>query len=152
MYFKQIASNKKAYHNYFIEDKLEAGISLLGGEVKSLRSGKISIKEAFILIRQGEMFLVNAHIPEYKYSTYDRHEPLRTRKLLLKRQEINKMRVKIEQQGYTIVPLKIYFKGNFVKVEIGLAKGKHNYDKRATLKNKEQNREVARAIKFQGND
>ena len=147
MYYKQVTSNKKAYHNYFIEDKMEAGMELKGSEVKSLRAGQGSIQEAFITIREGEIFLVGAHIPEYKYATYDKIPPTRTRKLLMHKKEIIKLHQKLAQKGFTAVPLKIYFKGNHAKIEIGLAKGKHTYDKRASLKEKQQKREMSRVVK-----
>jgi len=147
MYYKQVTSNKKAYHNYFIEEKLEAGIELFGSEVKSLRSGHGTIQEAYISIKDTQIFLINAHIPKYKYATYDELTPTRERRLLLHKKEIIKLKQKLAQKGYTAVPLKIYFKGNFAKVEIGLAKGKHTYDKRASLKEKQQKREMSRVIK-----
>jgi len=147
MYYKLVTSNKKAYHNYFIEDKIEAGIELVGSEVKSLRSGQGSIQESFISIKEGQIFLMGAHIQEYKFATYDKVSPTRTRRLLLHKKEILKLKQKLALKGYTAVPLKIYFKGNFAKVEIGVAKGKHNYDKRASLKEKQQKREMSRVVK-----
>ncbi len=147
MYYKAVAKNRKAFHNYFIEETLEAGMVLVGSEVKSLRAGQVSIVEAHIIIRDNEVFLLNAHITEYKFATYDKQNPIRERKLLLHKREIKKLKVKITREGYTAIPLKIYFKGNHAKVEIGIAKGKHNYDKRATLKAKTQNREINRAMK-----
>ena len=147
MYYKLVTNNKKAFHNYFIEEKLEAGIELIGSEVKSLRSGQGSIQEAYISIKETQIFLINAHIPKYKYATYDELSPVRARRLLLHKREILKLKQKLAQKGYTAVPLKIYFKGTFAKVEIGLAKGKHTYDKRASLKEKQQKREMSRVIK-----
>ena len=147
MYYKLVAQNKKAYHNYFIEEKIEAGIILAGSEVKSLRSGQASIIEAYILIKENEVFLVGAHITEYKFATYDKQPPTRDRKLLLHKKEIQKLKIKLTRGGYTAVPLKIYFHGNHAKVEIGVGKGKHTYDKRATMKAKTQKREMSRAMK-----
>ena len=128
---KLIANNKKAYHDYFIEDTWETGISLHGTEVKSLRMGKCSIKESFVRIEKGEVFVYGMHISPYEKGNIFNRDPLRVRKLLLHRSEINKIVGKIAEKGYTLVPLKVYFKGSLVKVEIGLAKGKKLYDKRA---------------------
>ncbi|MBN2694447.1 SsrA-binding protein SmpB [bacterium] len=147
MYYKVIAANKKAYHEYFIEDTIEAGLVLYGSEVKSLRSGKGSIKESYITVKDGEVFLIGAHIPEYKFSTYDKQDPLRTRKLLLSKIEITKLKNKIERQGYTAVPTKLYFKGNYAKIEIGIAKGKQIHDKRSSIKEKEEKRNLDRFMK-----
>lgn len=144
---KLIANNKKAYHDYFIEDKLEAGISLAGTEVKSLRTGKCSIKEAFIRIESGEMLIHGMHISPYEKGNIFNKDPLRTRKLLLHRYEINKLLGKIKEKGYTIVPLQVYFKGSLVKVEIGLARGKKLYDKRQDIAKKDQRREAERDFK-----
>ena len=125
---KLIANNKKAYHDYFIEDTWETGISLHGTEVKSLRMGKCSIKESFVRIEKGEVFVYGMHISPYEKGNIFNRDPLRVRKLLLHRSEINKIVGKIAEKGYTLVPLKVYFKGSLVKVEIGLAKGKKLYD------------------------
>ena len=130
---KLIANNKKAYHDYFIEEKYEAGISLAGTEVKSLRMGRCSIKEAFIRIEHDEVFVYNMHISPYEKGNIFNKDPLRVRKLLLHRQEIRKIQGHITQKGYTIVPLSVYFSGSLVKVEIGLAKGKKLYDKRQDI-------------------
>ena len=121
---KLIANNKKAYHDYFIEDKYEAGISLAGTEVKSLRMGRCSVKEAFIRIEKGEVYVYNMHIPAYEKGNIFNKDPLRVRKLLLHKSEIRKIEGQIAQKGYTVVPLSVYFSGSLVKVEIGLAKGK----------------------------
>ena len=133
---KLIANNKKAYHDYFILDTYEAGIALHGTEVKSLRMGKCSIKESFIRVENGEMFIYGMH-----------KDPLRVRKLLLHKAEINKMLGKTKEKGMSIVPLKVYFKGSLVKVEIGLAKGKKLYDKRQDIAKKDQKREAERDFK-----
>ena len=143
---KLIANNKKAYHDYFIEDTWETGISLHGTEVKSLRMGKCSIKESFVRIEKGEVF--GMHISPYEKGNIFNRDPLRVRKLLLHRSEINKIVGKIAEKGYTLVPLKVYFKGSLVKVEIGLAKGKKLYDKRQDIAKKDQQREASRDFKI----
>ena len=139
---KLIANNKKAYHDYFIEEKYEAGISLAGTEVKSLRQGKCSIKESFIRIEKGEVFIYGMHISPYEKGNIFNKDPLRVKKLLLHKYEINKMAGKIAEKGYTLVPLQVYFRGSLVKVEIGLAKGKKLYDKRQDIAKKDQKREA----------
>ena len=144
---KLIANNKKAYHDYFIEEKYEAGISLAETEVKSLRMGRCSIKEAFIRIEHDEVFVYNMHISPYEKGNIFNKDPLRVRKLLLHRQEIRKIQGHITQKGYTIVPLSVYFSGSLVKVEIGLAKGKKLYDKRQDIAKKDQRREAERKFK-----
>ena len=144
---KMIANNKKAYHDYFILENFETGIALHGTEVKSLRMGKCSIKESFIRIENGEVFIYGMHISPYEKGNIFNKDPLRVRKLLMHKSEINKLIGKTKEKGMAIVPLKVYFKGSLVKVEIGLAKGKKNYDKRETIKRKEQNRDVAKQLK-----
>lgn len=144
---KLIANNKKAYHDYFIEDKYEAGISLAGTEVKSLRMGRCSVKEAFIRIEKGEVFVYNMHIVAYEKGNIFNKDPLRVRKLLLHKREIRKIEGQIAQKGYTVVPLSVYFSGSLVKVEIGLAKGKKLYDKRQDIAKKDQRREAERKLK-----
>lgn len=144
---KLIANNKKAYHDYFIEDTYEAGISLAGTEVKSLRMGKCSVKESFIKIENGEMIVYGMHISPYEKGNIFNKDPLRPRKLLLHRYEINKMAGKMAEKGYTLVPLKVYFKGSLVKVEVGLAKGKKLYDKRQDMAKKDAKREMEREFK-----
>ena len=150
---KLIANNKKAYHDYFIEDKYEAGISLAGTEVKSLRMGRCSVKEAFIRIEKGEVYVYNMHIPAYEKGNIFNKDPLRVRKLLLHKSEIRKIEGQIAQKGYTVVPLSVYFSGSLVKVEIlvkvsiGLAKGKKLYDKRQDIAKKDQRREAERKFK-----
>jgi len=145
---KLIANNKKAYHDYFIEDKYEAGISLAGTEVKSLRQGKCSIKESFIRIEKGEVFIYGMHISPYEKGNIFNKDPLRVKKLLLHKYEINKMAGKIAEKGYTLVPLQVYFKGSLVKVEIGLARGKKLYDKRQDIAKKDQKREAEKEFKI----
>lgn len=144
---KLIANNKKAYHDYFIEEKYEAGISLAGTEVKSLRMGRCSIKEAFIRIEHDEVFVYNMHISPYEKGNIFNKDPLRTRKLLLHRSEISKMVGQINQKGYTLIPLKVYFSGSLVKVQIGLCKGKKLYDKRQDISKRDQLREAQRDFK-----
>ncbi len=142
-----IANNKKAYHDYFIEDTYEAGIELAGTEVKSLRMGKCSIKESFVQIEHGEVFVYGMHISPYEKGNIFNKDPLRTRKLLLHQYEIRKIAAKIAEKGFTLVPLKVYFKGSLVKVEIGIAKGKKLYDKRQTIAKNDQRREAEREFK-----
>ena len=147
---KLVANNKKAYHDYFIEDKYEAGIELFGTEVKSIRMGKCSIKESFIRIERGEMFLYGMHVNPYEKGNIFNKDPLRVRKLLLHKSEIVKLGAKIAEKGFTLVPLQVYFKGSLVKVEVGLAKGKKLYDKRQDLAKKDQRREMEREMKMGG--
>ena len=142
-----ICQNKKAYHDYSIEETLEAGIQLQGTEVKSLREGKANLKDSYVLIKDSEASLFNCHISPYSHGNIMNHEPLRTRKLLLHRKEIERLRGKIQQKGYTLIPLKIYFKASFAKVEIGLARGKRLYEKRETIKEREAKRTIERAMK-----
>ena len=144
---KIIANNKKAYHDYFIEETYEAGISLHGTEVKSLRMGKCSVKESFIRIENGEVIAYGLHISPYEKGNIFNRDPLRPKKLLLHRSEINKISGKISEKGYTLVPLKVYLKGSLIKVEIGLAKGKKLYDKRQDIAKKDQRREAERSFK-----
>lgn len=145
---KLIANNKKAYHDFFIEDTFEAGISLHGTEVKSLRMGKCSIKEAFVRIENGEVFVYGMHISPYEKGNIFNKDPLRVKKLLMHRYEINKLMGKIKEKGLTLVPLKVYFKGSLVKVEIGLARGKKLYDKREDIAEKDQRREAEKEFKI----
>lgn len=144
---KIIANNKKAFYDYFIEDKYEAGIELVGTEVKSLRMGKCSIKEAFVRIQKGEVFIYGMHISPYEKGNIFNRDPLRARKLLLHRYDIRKIEGQIAQKGYTLVPLNVYLKGSLMKVEIGLAKGKKQYDKRQDIAKKDQRREAEKQFK-----
>lgn len=143
---KIIATNKKAYHDFFIEETVETGISLVGTEVKSIRLGSVNLKESFAIIKDNSVFLVNSHIAPYKMGSYNNVDPRRMRRLLLHRSEINKLKGKVEKKGYTLIPTKIYLKGALVKVEIGVARGKEAHDKRDAIKEKQQNREIERAI------
>lgn len=144
---KLVANNKKAYHDYFIEEKYEAGIALAGTEVKSLRMGKCSIKEAFIRIENGEVWVYGMHVSPYEKGNIFNKDPLRPRKLLLHKKEIWKLLGKMKEKGYTLVPLQIYFKEGKAKVEIGLAKGKKLYDKREDIAKKDQRREAEKEFK-----
>ena len=144
---KLIANNKKAFHDYFIEDTYETGIALAGTEVKSLRMGKCSIKESFIRVERGEVFIYGMHISPYEKGNIFNKDPLRVRKLLLHRYEINKIEAKLKEKGLTLVPLKVYFKDSLVKVEIGVAKVNNLYDKRQDIAKKDQRREAERDFK-----
>ena len=144
---KHICNNKKAYHDYFIEEKLEAGLVLTGTEVKSLRTGKANLNDSFMLVRGGEAFLHNLHISAYEFGNRQNHQTDRNRKLLLHRKQINRLYGKIREQGYSVIPLRLYFKNGLAKVEIGLAKGKKLYDKREDMKKKDSNREMSHALK-----
>ena len=144
---KLIANNKKVYHDYFLEETFEAGIALAGTEVKSMRMGKCSIKESFIHIENGEVILYGMHISPYEKGNIFNKDPLRVRKLLLHKYEIMKLNGKIAEKGYTLMPLQVYFKGSLVKVQIGLARGKKLYDKRADIAKKDQRRELEKDFK-----
>ncbi len=144
---KVIATNKKAYHDYFIEDVYEAGVQLEGCEVKSLRLGNVNLKDGFAMVKNGEVWLMNVHISPYKMATMFPTDPRRNRRLLLHKHEIAKLRAKVEQKGYTLVPTKLYFKDALVKVEIGVAKGKELHDKRDAIAEKENKRKLDRILK-----
>lgn len=145
---KLVANNKKAYHDYFIDETYEAGIVLHGTEVKSMRMGKCSVKESFIRIENGEMFVYGMHVSPYEKGNIFNKDPLRVKKLLLHKYEINKMAGKVAEKGYTLVPLQVYFKEGKVKVEIGLARGKKLYDKRADIAKKDMKREAEKEFKI----
>ncbi len=142
-----IASNKKAFHDYFVLQKVEAGIELRGSEVKSLREGRAQLKDSYVLFKGGEAFLFGAHISPYSYANRENHDPERTRKLLLHKREIEKLESQVVEKGLTVVPLRLYFKGNRVKAELAVVRGKKQYDKRETEKRREADRETAAAIK-----
>jgi SsrA-binding protein len=144
---KVIARNKKALRDYFIEDRYEAGMVLKGSEVKSLRAGKASLSDAYVEEEEGELFVVQCHIAQYAFANINNHEPLRRRKLLLNRQEIYKITRKILERGYTAVALSLYFKGGKAKLEIGLARGKRQVDKRHDIRRRDENRETERELK-----
>ena len=145
---KLVANNKKAYHDYFVDEKIEAGLVLHGTEVKSLRMGKCSIKESFIRIENGEMFVYGMHISPYEKGNIFNKDPLRVKKLLLHKSEINKLTGKIKEKGFTIVPLQVYFKDGKAKMEIGLCRGKKLYDKRADIAKKDMKREAEKEFKI----
>ncbi len=144
---KIITQNRKAFHDFNIEEKVEAGISLKGTEVKSVREGRVNLKDSYVIIKQGEAFLLNCHISPYSHGNIMNHEPVRTRKLLLHKKEISKLQGKLQQKGYSLIPLKVYFRGPYIKIEIGLAKGKKFFEKRETIKTREAKREIERALK-----
>ena len=144
---KLIANNKKAYHDYFIDETYEAGIALHGTEVKSMRMGKCSIKESFIRIENGEIFIYGMHVSPYEKGNIFNKDPLRVKKLLMHKYEINKLAGKVAEKGYTLVPLQVYFKDGRVKTEVGLARGKKLYDKRQDIAKKDQRRETQREFK-----
>ena len=147
MSVKQICQNKKAYHDYFIEESYEAGIVLVGTEVKSLRDGKAQLVDSYAVFKGEELYLLNAHISPYSHAARDNHDPTRSRKLLMHKKELAKLLGKVNERGYSLVPLKLYFSRGRVKVEIGLAKGKKLHDKRDTLRKKEMAKDVERALK-----
>lgn len=144
---KIICENRKARHNYSIEDRFEAGVALKGTEVKSLRDGKANLLDSYAIFRGSELFLINAHIAPYAMGNRENHEPTRTRKLLLHRAELNKMWGKLETQGFSLIPLKMYFKKGVAKVELGLGKGKKLHDKRDSIKEREVQRQMQRTIR-----
>lgn len=147
-----VVSNRKAFHDYFIEETLEAGIVLSGTEVKSLREGRINLKDSFARVENGEVLLYNCHIGPYSHGNISNHDPTRKRKLLLQRREIERLLGKAQQRGYTLVPLKIYFKRGWAKVELGLARGKKLYDKRETESKKSAQREIEKAVRGKRQD
>jgi SsrA-binding protein len=144
---KVVAQNKKAYHDYYIEETYEAGIVLQGTEIKSIRAGKVNLKDSYARIHNGEMHLLNMHVSPYEQGNRFNHDPLRQRKLLLHKREINKLFGETREAGFALIPLKIYLKNGFAKVLLGLAKGKKNYDKREVLKQKEAKRDIERAFR-----
>ena len=148
---KLIAKNPTAYHNYFIEDKIEAGIVLFGTEIKSIRSGKVNLKDSYANIKKGEVYICGMHISPYEHGNIFNKDPLRDRKLLLNKREINRLIGLIKQKGYTLIPISIYFKGNFVKVELGIGKGKKLYDKRQDIAKKDAQKQIAINLKNKQN-
>ena len=145
---KIVCTNRKAYHNYHIEENIEAGISLYGTEIKSLRHGKANLADSYATIKDGEAFLLNAHISPYSHGNIQNHDPLRTRKLLLHKKEISKLQGKLTNKGYALVALKIYFtEKGIAKVELGLARGKRQYEKKEAIKEREVRRELEKAMK-----
>lgn len=146
-HIKIVTKNRKAWHNYFIEEEIEAGMVLLGTEVKSLRSGRANLKDSYGRIEKGELFIHQMHISPYPFAHYDNHEPLRPRKLLLHKSELKRLEAKIREKGISIIPLQIYFKRGKAKVSLGLARGKRKYDKRQSIREREMKREMDRAKK-----
>jgi SsrA-binding protein len=144
---RDVAVNRRAYHDYFIDDKLEAGIMLTGPEVKSVRNGRTNLRDGFVRIDGNEAWLENVHISPYAQANLMNHEPLRPRKLLLHRKEISSLIGKVRQKGYTLIPLRVYFSRNHAKVEVGLARGKKQYDKREAMAERDAKREIARAMR-----
>lgn len=144
---KVVATNQKAYHNYYISDPMEAGLVLTGTEIKSLRGGRVSLGEAYVKPENGEMWLLNAHIARYEAGSYMSHEPTRSRKLLVHKKEMRLMLGRIKERGLTLVPTKIYLKGNVAKVEVAVGKGKKLYDKREVIEKRESDRELSRLLK-----
>ena len=143
---KTVATNRKARHDYHIEDTYEAGLVLTGTEIKSIRAGRVNLRDSYATLKEGELWLMNTHIAPYDQGSYTNHEPRRPRKLLMHRREINRIAGRIQEKGFTLVPLRLYLKNNLAKVELGLARGKKQYDKRATLREKETRREIDRAV------
>jgi SsrA-binding protein len=144
---KVVATNRRATHDYFIEDTFEAGIVLAGSEIKSIRAGRVNLRDSYGQIRSGELWLINMHVAPYDPASRENHEPRRPRKLLMHRREIARLAGKIQERGYTLVPLRLYLKNNRAKVELGLARGKRQYDKRQSIAERETQREIDRAVK-----
>ena len=147
MAVKTIATNRKAYHNYHIEDGVEAGLVLAGAEIKSIRAGRVSLSDAYVRAEAGELWLVNAHIARYEAASYLSHEPTRSRKLLLHRKQIDSLASKVKEKGFTLVPVRLYIKDSVAKVEVALARGKRQYDKRESIARREAERTIGRALK-----
>lgn len=147
-----IAQNKKAFHDYFIEDRLEAGIALVGTEVKSLREGRANLRDSYAAVKDGELYLIGVHISPYTAGNIFNHDPLRDRKLLVHARELRKLANKVKATGYTLVPTRMYFRDGRAKVEIAVARGKAQYDKRQTLAKKDAQREIERAVKNRGRE
>ena len=149
MSIKTVATNRKSYHDYYIQDSQEAGIALTGSEIKSIRAGRINLRDAYIRPEGGELWLLNAHIARYEASSYLSHEPTRPRKLLLHRRQIDNLTSKVAEKGLTLVPLRLYIKGSIAKVEVALAKGKKLYDKRESIARRDAERDIGRAMRRQ---
>ena len=143
---KVIATNRKARHDYHIEDTFEAGLVLTGSEIKSIRAGQVNLRDSYATVRDGEIWLINMHIAPYKQASFQNHEPRRERKLLLHHREINRLTGKLQEKGLTLVPLRLYLKSSWAKVELGLARGKKLYDKRQSLRERDDRRQIARAL------
>jgi SsrA-binding protein len=149
---KVIATNRKAQHDFLIEDKFEAGVVLTGSEIKSIRGGQVNLRDSYALVRNGELWLINAHIAPYHQASYANHEPRRDRKLLMHRREINRLAGKLQEKGLTLVPLRLYLKNSRAKLELGLGRGKKMYDKRQAMREREDSRHIAREMgrRFKG--
>ena len=143
---KTVATNRKARHDYHIDDTFEAGMVLTGTEIKSVRAGHVTLRDSYATVKEGELWLLNVHIAPYDQGTYANHEPRRPRKLLMHRREINRITGKLQEKGFTLIPLRLYLKNNLAKVELGLARGKKQYDKRDALRQRETRREIDRAV------
>jgi SsrA-binding protein len=152
MTIKTIATNRKAYHDYEVVDTVETGIVLTGTEIKSIREGRVNLRDGFAIVRDGEVWLLNVHIAPYAGGNRQNHEPLRERKLLLHRQEINRLAGRVQEKGWTLVPLRLYLKDNRAKIELGLVRGKRQYDKRETIAKRDFEREVQREVKGRGRE
>jgi SsrA-binding protein len=146
---KVVATNRKAFHEYFVSDTFEAGVALVGSEIKSIRAGRISLQDGYVSFEQGEAWLVNVHIAQYDPASRQNHDPRRRRKLLLHRREIDRLAAKVQEKGFTVIPTRLYLKDGRAKVEIGLAKGKRLYDKREAIAKRDSQRQVDRALKEQ---
>ncbi|HEX5441753.1 MAG TPA: SsrA-binding protein SmpB [Ktedonobacterales bacterium] len=146
--FEMVTVNRQAYHDYFVDETIEAGIALTGTEVKSARAGHVNLRGAYARIKDDEVWLEGAHIAEYEHGTWTNHDPLRSRRLLLHRKEIARLEMRVQAKGQTLVPLKMYFKGNRLKVELGLCRGKKQYDKREAIAKRDAERELARVSKY----
>lgn len=144
---KILTENRKARHDYFIDDEYEAGMVLLGTEVKSLRLGRVNLKDSYAKIKNGEVFVHQMHIGQYPFAHYDNHDPLRPRKLLLHNHEIRKLIGKVQEKGYSLIPMRVYFKKGKVKISLALARGKRKYDKRETIRNRDEKRDMQRSLK-----
>ena len=149
MTVKVVATNRKAFHEYFISDTFEAGVALVGSEIKSIRAGRVSLQDGYVSFEQGEAWLVNVHIAQYDPASRQNHDPKRRRKLLLHRREIDRLAGKVQEKGFTVIPTRLYLKDGRAKVEIGLAKGKRLYDKREAIAKRDSQRQVDRALKEQ---
>ena len=149
MTIKTVATNRKAYHDYHLQDSIEAGIALTGTEIKSIRAGRVNLRDAFVKPEKGELWLLNVHIARYEQSSYLSHEPTRPRKLLLHRKQIDNLTSKMQEKGFTLVPLKLYIKDDIAKVAVALAKGKRLYDKRESIIRRETEREIGRVLRRQ---
>ena len=144
---RDVAQNRRAFHDYLVDDRLEAGLELTGTEVKSLRAGRVNLRDGFVRVAGGQAWLENVHISPYTQGTWTNHDPMRRRRLLLHEREIARLQGQVRQQGYTLIPLRMYFRGNWAKVELGLARGKKLYDKRQALAEREAKRQIERALK-----